>query len=206
MLLVAGAVGLVVVSEPPTGVQARAVSAGRFRTTTTTAPPTTLVPPPPPPVAAEPAPQPAAGIRGARGPARPARGLEPIVEIGTIEIPKIGLRSPIFHGATMRNINLGPSHFPGTAYPGEPGNAVFPGHRVTNTRPFRNIHLLAPGDEIIFTIDTGRWVYRVSGSRVVTPNQVEIMNPTPTPTATIFACHPPGSARYRYVVFADLVT
>ena len=23
---------------------------------------------------------------------------------------------------------------------------------------------------------------------------------TPTPTATTFACHPPGSARYRYVV------
>ena len=127
------------------------------------------------------------------------------MRIGTIEIPKIGLVSPIYHGATMRNINLGPSHFPGTAWPGEAGNTVFPGHRVTNTRPFRNIHLLAPGDQIIFTIDTGRWVYRVNGHRIVTPNQVEIMDPTPTPIATIFGCHPPGSARYRYVVFADLV-
>ena len=49
---------------------------------------------------------------------------EPVQRIGTIEIPKIGLRADIYHGITLRNIDLGPSHWPGTALPGETGNAA----------------------------------------------------------------------------------
>ncbi|MGH9157044.1 MAG: class E sortase [Acidimicrobiales bacterium] len=129
-----------------------------------------------------------------------ARQREPLIEIGTIEIPRIGLTHRIFHGISLSSIDEGPSHWPGTAFPGEVGNAVFAGHRVTHSRPFRNIDQLQPGDEVIFTIGGVRSVYEVTGSEVVTPKALEIVNPTPTPTATLFACHPPGSARYRYVV------
>ena len=134
---------------------------------------------------------------------------EPVVQIGSIEIPKIGLVHPVFHGITMRNIDKGPSHWPGTALPGEVGNAVFAGHRVTKTHPFRHIDQLVPGDEVFFTVDpaaiggTGapmRTRYTVTGHEVVPPTAMRIVDPTPTATATLFACHPPGSARYRYVV------
>ncbi len=54
---------------------------------------------------------------------------ESIVELGTIEIPKIGLYHRTMQGVTLRNIDHGPSHWPGTALPGEPGNTVFAGHR-----------------------------------------------------------------------------
>ena len=196
-LLTAGVLGAFLV-EPPASANSRAVVAAPPSTTTT-------APPPPPTFVPEPEPAPA--------PSRPSKpvnasgaGSEPIVKIGTIEIPKIGLVHEIYHGITMRNINLGPSHWPGTPFPGEGGNTVFAGHRVTHSHPFRNIHLLANGDEIIFTINGVRTVYRVNGNRIVTPKQVEIINPTPTPTVTMFACHPPGSARFRYVVTGDLVT
>ena len=138
---------------------------------------------------------------------------EPVLEIGSIDIPKIGLHHRGFHGITMRNIDQGPSHWPGTALPGEVGNAVFAGHRVTHTHPFRNIDQLVPGDEVFFTINpvafgaTGEPVrtrYVVTGHEVVTPKGMHIIDPTPTPTATLFACHPPGSARYRYVVHLAL--
>lgn len=131
---------------------------------------------------------------------RNAYAPEPIVKIGTLEIPKIGLVTPIYHGITMRNIDLGPSHWPGTPLPGENGNTVFPGHRVTKTKPFRNIDQLVPGDQAIFTVNGVRSVYVMTGSQIVKPTQMEIVDPTPTPVATLFACHPPGSARYRYVV------
>jgi sortase A len=131
---------------------------------------------------------------------RNAYAPEPIVKIGTLEIPKIGLVTPIYHGITMRNIDLGPSHWPGTPLPGESGNTVFPGHRVTKTRPFRNIDQLVPGDKAIFTVNGVRSVYVMTGNQIVKPTQMEIVDPTPTPVATLFACHPPGSARYRYVV------
>ncbi|MGH9164671.1 MAG: class E sortase [Acidimicrobiales bacterium] len=129
-----------------------------------------------------------------------ARQREPLVEIGTIEIPRIGLVHRVFHGISLTSIDQGPSHWPGTAFPGQVGNAVFAGHRVTHSHPFRNIDQLQPGDEVIFNIRDVRSVYLVTGSEVVSPKALDIVNPTPTPTATIFACHPPGSAKFRYVV------
>jgi sortase A len=131
---------------------------------------------------------------------------EPLQQIGTIEIPKIGLVHPIFHGITLRNIDHGPSHWPGTAMPGENGNAVFAGHRVTHTHPFLRINELVEGDQVIFTVNGVRSVYQVTGHEVVTPDNMGITKQTATPTATLFACHPPHSASYRYVVHLALVS
>lgn len=164
-------------------------------TTTTTAPPapvTTLVPP-------------AARSSKPVTPPRNSYAPEPITKIGVIEIPKIGLLHDIYHGISLRNIDNGPSHWPGTAFPGEPGNAVFAGHRVTHSHPFRNIDQLVPGDTVIFHIQGMKSTYSVTGSQVVTPDTLSIVNQTETPTATLFACHPPGSAKYRYVVHLALV-
>ena len=130
---------------------------------------------------------------------------EPLVEIGTIEIPKLGLNHRVFHGITLRSIDKGPSHWPGSALPGERGNAVFAGHRVTHSRPFRNLDQLVPGDHVFFTIGAIRSSYVVIGHEIVSPSGMHIVEPTPTPTATLFACHPPGSARSRYVVHLALV-
>lgn len=131
---------------------------------------------------------------------------EPHVVIGTIEIPKLGLSVPLNQGISLKSIDRGPSHWPGTALPGQPnGNTVIAGHRVTHSKPFRHIDSLVPGDEIIFVVDAVRSVYRVTGHEVVTPDRVDIVTQTAEPIATLFACHPPGSARYRYVIRASLV-
>lgn len=125
---------------------------------------------------------------------------EPIREIGTIEIPKIGLTHKLMHGISMRNIDQGPSHWPGTPLPGETGNVVVMGHRVTKTRPFYRINELQPGDEVFFEVAGVRTRYVMTSFEIVAANRLDIINPTPTPTATLFACHPRGSARQRYVV------
>jgi sortase A len=125
---------------------------------------------------------------------------EPVMEIGSMEIPAIGLVSAIYQGVTLHNIDLGPSHWPGTADPGQPGNTVFAGHRITNSHPFRDLDQLVEGDEVVFTVGDVRSVYRVTGSMVVTPADTWIADPTPEPTGTLYACHPPGSLAYRYVV------
>ena len=126
--------------------------------------------------------------------------------IGRMQIPKIGLDHEVFEGITMNNIDHGPSHWPGSALPGQVGNAVFSGHRITHGHPFRRIDELAVGDPVIFEIGGTRSVYRVVGDEIVTPRDMWIANPSPTPTATLFACHPPGSKRFRYVVHLALVT
>ena len=129
---------------------------------------------------------------------------EEIAEIGTIEIPKLGVQQRLMQGVTLRNIDLGPSHWPGSALPGEGGNMVVAGHRVTHSRPFRNIDQLAAGDQVVVRAKGMKATYRVAFSFVVTPDRTDIANDTGTPSLTLFACHPPGSARQRFVVRADL--
>jgi sortase A len=128
------------------------------------------------------------------------------VSIGTMEIPKIGLSHPVVEGIGEPTIHWGPGHWPGTALPGRVGNTVFAGHRVTHTRPFYDIDKLAPGDEITIRTADGEFAYRVTGHQIVTPDALWIVDQTATPTITIFACHPKGSARQRYVVQGALVS
>lgn len=148
-------------------------------------------PPPPPTTTTTQPPEPA--------PDPPVARIRGVVTIGTIEIPALGLDAPLHQGIELSTIDHGPSHWPGTALPGQPGNVVVAGHRVTKTKPFRHIDTLQIGDEVIFTVDGQRWVYRVTGHEVVDDEAIWITDQTPGPTATLFACHPPGSARYRWV-------
>ena len=138
-------------------------------------------------------------------PANP-RAKEPIRKIGEIHIPKIGLVHPVYEGVTLTVIDHGPGHWPGSANPGQLGNSVFAGHRVTHSRPFRRIHELKPGDDIIFKMQNGTFTYKMTKSSIVTPKDVHIVNPTKDATVTLFACHPPGSARQRYVVNGTFVS
>jgi sortase A len=154
----------------------------------------------PPPVVALPA-EPTTPIDVPANPYAP----EAVVEIGRISIPKLGLDHKLMHGVTLNNIDQGPSHWPGTAYPGQIGNTVIAGHRVTHTHPFRNVDQLVPGDHIIVTARGVRATYAVTEVFVVSPKQMEIVAPTPTPILTLFACHPPHSAKQRIVVRAALV-
>ena len=130
---------------------------------------------------------------------------EPVTEIGAIEIPKLGLHHRIFEGVTLNNIDRGPSHWPGSAMPGQPGNAVFAGHRVSHDHPFRHLDQLVPGDLVIFTVGTARATYRVTGTSVVGPTDTRIAIQTLEATATLYTCHPPGSLAERFVVHLELV-
>jgi sortase A len=136
---------------------------------------------------------------------RNAHAPEAEVRIGTIEIPKLGLTHVLFEGITLTTLNKGPGHWPGTALPSQDGNVVVAGHRVTHTRPFRHIDQMGPGDEVIFTIGSGRHTYTFVRNEIVPPTGMHIVQQTPAKTATIFACHPPGSARFRFVVHLSYV-
>jgi len=131
---------------------------------------------------------------------------EPVVEIGTMEIPAIGLKHRIFQGVTLRNIDRGPSHWTGSALPGQMGNTVFAGHRSTHSEPFYRVHDLTPGDRVIFDVHGTRSTYRVTGHLVVTPADTWIADQTTAYTGTLYACHPIGSTDLRYVVRMALVT
>ena len=118
---------------------------------------------------------------------------------GQIEIPSIGLVATTFEGNTLPTIDHGPSHWPGTAMPGELGNSVFAGHRVTHTHPFLDLDLVKPGDSVVFTTAAGRFAYVVDETIIVTPDQLWIVNPTPGATTDVVRLPPeaPEDAPHR---------
>lgn len=124
-------------------------------------------------------------------------------QVGTLELPAIKIDVPMFEGVSLPTLDKGPGHWPGSAMPGRIGNVVIAGHRTSHNRPFYNIDKLKQGDEIVFNVDGGRYVYLVRETKIVDPDALWIVEQTPEKTATLFACHPKGSTKHRIVVFAD---
>lgn len=129
----------------------------------------------------------------------------PIAIIGRIQIPKIGVDSELRDQITQESIDLGPSHWPGTAMPGGFGNAVIAGHRNSHTAPFHDAGNLRVGDRITLIDGSGRaFHYAVTEMFVVDPSAVWITEQTPGHTLTLFTCHPLGSSAQRLVIRAAL--
>lgn len=132
--------------------------------------------------------------------------------IGIMEIPKIAVAMTMVQGTQKAALDMGPSHWPGTPLPGQPGNAVFMGHRVSKHKVFRNIDRLVAGDKLLFYVSVFNinttFEYEVTGAYLAHPRKdaARVLAQTPEYTCTLFACHPPGSVRQRYVVTGKLLS
>ena len=128
--------------------------------------------------------------------------------VARLEIPRMGLNRIVVEGATADALTKGPGHFPETPLPGQLGNAAIAGHRTTHLHPFFDIDKLQPGDEIIVTTLNGRYVYHVTGTDVVAPEDYAAVIPTTDvtkATLTLVSCTPRYSAKNRIVVRSELV-
>lgn len=130
----------------------------------------------------------------------PKEGDEPYVRLGTIQIPSINIDTPLGDGVTLTNLNRGPGHWPGTALPGEIGNSVIGGHRVSHTHPFRDLDKLAMGDVVTMTVAAGTFSYTVTGTEIVLPTDIQVLDQIAEHTATLFACNPQGQTTQRIIV------
>jgi sortase A len=124
----------------------------------------------------------------------------------TIQIPRIGLVANVHEGESLAVLARGPGHHPGSALPGQPDNVVIPGHRTVSPHPFLDIDKIQQGDQIVLADSDGRFVYEVTGTAIVSPEDTWIEAPTGKPTVTLYACHPKGSDSQRFVVFGQLLT
>jgi sortase A len=128
--------------------------------------------------------------------------------VARLEIPRIGVNRIVVEGATAEALTKGPGHFPETPLPGQLGNAAIAGHRTTHLHPFFDIDELQPGDEIIVTTLNGRYVYHVTGTEIVAPDDYALVIPTTDVTKanlTLVSCTPRYSAKNRIVVRSELV-
>ena len=127
--------------------------------------------------------------------------------VARIIVPRLGLDAIVVELADLDdrvNLNRGPGHVPGTAYPGMPGNVFIAGHRTTYGAPFGRIDQLVDGDEIILVTGDGRHVYTVAEQRVVEPDDLSVLGQEGEPRVTLMACHPRFSASKRILVIGRL--
>lgn len=123
---------------------------------------------------------------------------------GRIEMPTLGRRYVLVEGTDAASLRKGPGHYPGTALPGMGRTVAIAGHRTTYLAPFKTIDRLRRGDRIVIRMPYGRFVYRVSRTRIVEPADVWVTRDTGREQLVLTACHPLYSAAKRIVVFATL--
>ncbi|SFC47992.1 LPXTG-site transpeptidase (sortase) family protein [Alkalibacterium subtropicum] len=96
-----------------------------------------------------------------------------------IRIPKINIELPIYLGASDANLMKGAAHITGTSLPvgGKGTHAVIAGHRGTlRHNMFLHVNDLSAGDTFeVQTLDR-TMTYRVTGSKVVLPNEVDSLS------------------------------
>jgi sortase A len=124
--------------------------------------------------------------------------------LGRLSIPKIHLDAIVIEGTSSHDLSVGPGHVTKTAMPGETGNAVITAHRDTY---FRHLPELDQGDEITIQRDGRLFRYRVTGKKIVKPEDISVLNPTGDAELTLITCYPVyyvGPAPERLVVFSRL--
>ena len=125
--------------------------------------------------------------------------------LGRVEVPRLGLSAIVREGVEAGTLRRAVGHVPETALPGEHGNMALAAHRDTHFKPLQHIR---KGDRIKVVTPDGEHEYRVAGTRIVTPEDVSVLDPTPRPTLTLITCYPfnyVGSAPKRFIVRAEAV-
>ncbi len=103
-------------------------------------------------------------------------------------------------------------HYPGTAEPGQTGNAFLTGHSSNvfwELSDYNTVFALLPqlemGEDILINYKQKEYHYTVTAKREVTPDDVSILKQGNEKILTLVTCTPVGTTLKRLVVTAELV-
>jgi sortase A len=124
--------------------------------------------------------------------------------IAILRVPKITLEAPVFNDTEELTLNRGVGRIQGTAHVGETGNLGIAGHRDGF---FRGLKDIGPGDIVELETSQKKEHYVVEKVQIVSPEDVQVLQPTREPSLTLVTCFPfyyVGSAPQRYIVTASI--
>jgi sortase A len=122
--------------------------------------------------------------------------------LAILRIPSLKLEVPVYDGTTDAVLDLAAGRIEGTALPGTTGNVGIAAHRDGF---FRVLKDLKQGDALLLDTPVAAEQYRVEWIRITTPDDVSVIDPTPSPAVTLVGCYPfyhVGSAPKRFIVRA----
>lgn len=127
-----------------------------------------------------------------------------------LSIPKIGVEINIVEGKNEKALFRGAWRLPGTSSPDLGGNTVLGAHRwlykPPSSRTFYNLDKVSAGDSIKIFWEGKEYSYRVRETKIVAPQDVEILKNTEENILTLFTCTPLFSSKQRLVVIAKLTS
>ena len=126
--------------------------------------------------------------------------------IGRVDIPRLKLSAAVAEGDDDKTLGKAVGHLPDTPLPWErQGNVGLAAHRDGLFRALKGIRL---NDDVRLVTARGDFVYRVTKTHIVNPDDVWVLDPTEKPTVTLITCYPfsyVGNAPQRFIVHAELV-
>lgn len=92
--------------------------------------------------------------------------------LARVVFPELGIDQLVVQGTSRSEMNRDVGHLPGTALPGDEGDAVIVGHRVAYGASFSRLPGVRVGDEAIVETGGGRALYRVYSVTVQSSRQL----------------------------------
>lgn len=143
----------------------------------------------------------------------------PISDKPRIVIKKIGVKAPVVYGQKSVNesafqlaLRDGVVHYPQTAKPGEDGNVVIFGHSSGQVWApgdykfiFTHLSKLEVSDKIFIEYKGTRYIYNVSGKKIVQPTEVSVLSQSNHNKLTLITCTPVGTSEKRLIITADQI-
>ncbi len=144
----------------------------------------------------------------------------------TLMIPKLNIEVPVTLGSgnSVAEMNIAMSNgvaqfsLPGaSAVPGQIGNFVISGHSAGNIYQqsdykfiFSGLTRMEASDLIYMDYEGTRYTYKVTGTRVVEPSDVNSLRQIATenvgkPMITLITCTPLGTSKYRLLVYGEQI-
>lgn len=126
--------------------------------------------------------------------------------MGTIRIPKISVRLPIYHGTSESALASGAGHLYGSSLPvgGKSTHAVLTGHRgLVEAAMFTRLDEMSVGDYFYIEVMGRTLGYQVDRITVIEPNDTSQLKIVPgEDRVTLMTCTPYGVNTHRLLVSA----
>ena len=124
--------------------------------------------------------------------------------MGFINIDKIGVELPIYHGVEKEVLQTGVGHLPGSSFPvgGSSTHAVLSGHRgLPSAKLFTDLDKLELGDVFTITVHDRVLTYVVDQIKIVLPTESEdLLVEKGKDYCTLLTCTPYGINSHRLLV------
>ena len=124
--------------------------------------------------------------------------------MGYIEIPKLKVSLPIYHGTDDVTLQKGVGHMEGTSLPsgGKGTHCVLAGHSgLAGAKLFTDLDQMKEGDQFYLKVLDETLAYQVDQIQVVEPDDLRALEADPDrDLVTLLTCTPKGSNTHRLLV------